>query len=788
LLLVFIYGLVIYSYRPTDYPSLYVALMYVCYIPILLILGHDNIVSIVDPDVNFAVMNIGGYCSGVLAIMFLLAYTKSLFPSENINPIYNLFQIAFFASLLILLVTLLFSETVLASYIYLYIMLFVIFVMIYVLAVVVWATARGRDGANVFLLGVSIFGLSLFVEILHQSNIIPNDQLIGVDLVPMGVFIFSISHVIILAERWSIAINSAEAMAADMRRLMEVSSSITSEIQLDALLRNIVEATTNFLNAERSSLFLYDESTRELWSLVAEGDHRSEIRFEADRGVAGHSFTQGEVVIANDAYSDTRFNQEVDAQTGFRTRNIIAMPIVTRDGRRLGVMQALNRRDLGGFGDSDVIRMRAFAAHAAVAIDNANLFSEIEAARNYNESILGSMSSGVITLNAEGRVEKLNAAAARILEIDPEPVVGAMAEDLLAAANAWVLKELDAVRGDNNARTLLDVDVQTGEGRTISANLSIVPLVIEKTSVGLLILIEDISQGKRLEGAMRRFMTQRVVDQVLQRQDDLLFGSACTASVLFADIRNFTSMAESLQPRETVDMLNEVFTELVEAVSASDGVLDKFIGDAVMAVYGAPLSSGRDPENAVESAIAMMRMLAILNHRRAERDQFPLRLGIGVATGELIAGTIGSPKRMDYTVIGDSVNLASRLQGTTKHYQVGIVVCEATARANAATQILRHLDTVGVRGRNRPEKIYQVLSYHTEDTFPNMSEVLAAYDQGMACQQVQDWSGAAAAFTHALALNPADRPSELMLERVGAAMRAPDSQGWGLTWQATEVG
>jgi adenylate cyclase len=118
-------------------------------------------------------------------------------------------------------------------------------------------------------------------------------------------------------------------------------------------------------------------------------------------------------------------------------------------------------------------------------------------------------------------------------------------------------------------------------------------------------------------------MTQRVVDQVLQRQDDLLFGSACTASVLFADIRNFTSMAESLRPRETVDMLNEVFTDLVEAVSGHDGVLDKFIGDAVMAVYGAPLSSGRDPENAVESAIAMMRLLALLNERRPSGSSSP---------------------------------------------------------------------------------------------------------------------------------------------------------------------
>ena len=788
LFLMFIYGVVVFSFRPTDYPSLFVALTAISYIPVSMIIGHDNIIVLVAPSINFTLMNAIGYLSGVLAILSLLAYIKSLFPDENIEIAYRIFQIIFVFCFFGFIVVFSLDKTVLASYLYRDMMLFVIAVLIYMVVVVSTAAIKGRDGANIFIIGMSIFGISLLVEILYQSNFVHNAQIVGVDLVPMGVFVFSFSHMIILAERWSLSINAAEVMASDMRRLMEVSSSITSETQLDSLLRKIVEATTNFLHAERSSLFLHDPKSDELWSMVAEGDHRSEIRFASNRGIAGHSFIEGEVLIVNDAYADARFNQDIDAQTGFHTQNIVAMPIVTRDGRRLGVMQALNRRDERGFGEADVTRMRAFVAHAAVAIDNATLFSEIVAARNYNESILGSMSGGVITVNAEGRVEKLNAAAARILEIEPEPVIGAMAENLLSGQNAWVLAELDGVRADNAARALLDVDVLTGAGRTISVNLSIVPLVAEETSVGLLILIEDISQEKRLEGAMRRFMTQRVVDQVLLRQDDLLFGSACTASVLFADIRNFTSMAESLRPRETVDMLNEVFTELVEAVSASDGVLDKFIGDAVMAVYGAPLSSGRDPENAVESAIAMMRMLATLNQRRAERDQFALRLGIGIATGELIAGTIGSPKRMDYTVIGDSVNLASRLQGVTKHYQVGIVVCEATAQANQGTQILRHLDTVGVRGRNRPEKIYQVLSYHTEDSFPHMDQVLAAYGHGMARQQAQDWSAAAEAFAHALALNPQDRPSELMLERVHAAMRAPDAQGWGQVWQAPEVG
>src|SRR6185503_7911766 len=155
------------------------------------------------------------------------------------------------------------------------------------------------------------------------------------------------------------------------------------------------------------------------------------------------------------------------------------------------------------------------------------------------------------------------------------------------------------------------------------------------------------------------------------------------------DIRGFTTLAEALDPRETVEMLNEIFTELFEAVAAADGLLDKFIGDAIMAVYGAPISSGRDPQNAVESAVVMARMIEQLNVGRRGKNLAELRLGVGIASGECVAGAIGSPKRMDYTVIGDSVNLASRLEAITKVYQAGIVVCEATANAVEGLHPLR---------------------------------------------------------------------------------------------------
>jgi adenylate cyclase len=770
LIILFFYGAVVFSFRSRDYPSLCFGLACLFLVPTAMVIGHEDLLTMLYPALSFGVHMGVEYLTCIISFMFLIAYAGLLFPRECPRWTVGAFVATLGVLLIIVGATVVSGDTLMASQIDRYPLFVAALELMYMIGVVTLATIRGRDGAAVFLLGISVFALSIFEAILVQYEIVTPEQIPFYDFAPMGLLVFCVSHIIILAERWSTALSETEATAADLRRLMEVSSAIASEVRLDVLLKTVVETTSKFLHADRSSLFLHDPKTDELWSMVAEGMDRREIRMPAGAGIAGAGFLAGEVTLVPDAYKDPRFNREVDAVTGYRTRAILTAPIITRDGRRLGVMQALNRVDGRPFEAADIDRIRAFAAQAAVAIDNANLFSGIVAARNYNESILASMSGGVITLNEEGRVETINAAAARILEVDGEAVKGVSVSAALSNANGWLLSEFEAVRADGAARAMLDVEIINAAAARVSVNLSIVPLINEGVSAGLLVLFEDISQEKRLKGAMRRFMTQKVVDQVLERQDELMFGSACVASVLFADIRGFTAMAESLKARETVDMLNEVFADLVEAVSTHDGVVDKFIGDAVMAVFGAPISSGRDPQNAVESANAMMRMIAQLNLRRQDRDEAPLRLGIGVSTGELIAGTIGSPKRMDYTVIGDSVNLASRLQDLTKGYGVGVVLCEATALANAEGQVLRRLDTVGVRGRNRPETIFQLMTYHSEETFPRMAEVMAAYEEGLVLSEAEDWRGAAGAFAEAHGLNKHDKPSLIMLERTRAVL------------------
>lgn len=777
LILLGLNALITYLFRRQDRASLLLALSSFCGIPGTAILSYDNLLLLALPGLPFRAMLALQYLATTASIGFLFGYIATLYPRETPRWLARVALGPVAAYFLACSIAFLFSTTYVASRIAVVWPIVSGIALLGASVVVLRAGRRGRPGAMILLVGFAIMTAFVLNATLGFSGIIPQRFLFGNYALPLGLLMWLFSHFIVLAERWTLAIDSAERINADLRELIEVNSAITSEMQLDQLLARIVEVTSRILDADRSTLMLYDERTDELWSLVAEGLTLREIRMQAGEGLAGHVFRTGEILNIADAYADPRFNRAVDTASAYRTRGILTMPVTARDGRRLGVMQTLNRRDGKPFSDDDVRRMIAFAAQAAIAIDNATLFAEVVASRNYNESILRSMSTGVVTLDREAEIGKLNAAASHILGVPADILEGLDARKLLADTNPWLLAEIETVLARGERKSLIDVDLVTAGDRVISTNIQIVPLIGESGPAGILLLIEDISEGKRMQGAMRRFMTQKVVDQVLERGDELMFGTACNASILFADIRNFTTMAEALTPRETVDMLNEAFTEFVEAVAANDGVLDKFIGDAIMAVYGAPLPTGRDPENAVESAVQMLRALRLLNEARADRTLPTLRLGVGIASGEVVAGTIGSPKRMDYTVIGDSVNLSSRLQDLTKGYGVEILVCEATAAAIGTRFPLRELDLILVRGRQRPAKIFQVM---LEDV-PGLRD---HYARGRERMAGRDWAGAAQAFRAALLRVPGDRPSELMLARAEAYVAAPPAADWNGVWPA----
>ncbi|MDD5629439.1 MAG: GAF domain-containing protein [Elusimicrobia bacterium] len=561
-------------------------------------------------------------------------------------------------------------------------------------------------------------------------------------------------------------------------KLLEVTSAIASELKLDTWLAKIIKVTTEMLEADRSTLFIHDPKTGELWSRVAEGLASKEIRFPATAGIAGACFTAGEAINIPDAYADPRFNQAVDKKTGYRTRSILAMPVVNKEGRKLGLLQVLNKKQ-GPFVPLDERRLKAFAAQAAIALENAQLFADVSNERNYNESILKSLSNGVVTLDAERRVVKVNDAALRILRWTREQALGrGFAELFTDRKNSWLREALDKVAAEGKVQLAMDAEIAAGT-ETVSANTAFVPLVgIEGEPLGSMLVIEDISAEKRIKSTMARYMTKEVADRLLAGGQEALGGTAQVASVLFSDIRSFTTISESLGARNTVGMLNEYFTEMIEVIFGHKGILDKYIGDAIMAVFGAPFQSPQDADNAVAAANDMIRALRRFNAARASARNIELAIGVGIATGELVSGNIGSLKRMDYTVIGDTVNLASRLEGATKHYGVRILLSAETVSHLKGERKVRELDLIRVKGKNLPVAVYEALDHHSPETFPEMERTLARFQEGLAHYRQSRWQEAVAAFTEALRAHPKDGPSRLYLERCQHYMAEPPGAGW----------
>lgn len=567
------------------------------------------------------------------------------------------------------------------------------------------------------------------------------------------------------------------------QQILEVTQDLAGELLLEVLIARIMNAVTDLLDAERASLFVYDEKAEELFTLYADGLGTHGIHVPTHRGIAGAVFTTGHVENITDAYEDARFNREVDLSTGFRTRTILCVPIVNKAGARIGVVQALNKRD-GVFTAKDEARLKAFAAQIAVSLENAKLFDDVLAMKNYNESILKSTSNGIVTLDAEGRIVTANAAAEVLLDQTRDMLVGRPTQELFAA-NPWVLDSLAKTDATGEAVLSVDAELTRWSGSKASVNLTAMPLIdATEARIGSMLVLEDITEEKRVRSTMSRYMSKEVADQLLSAGEAELGGKEQKVTVLFSDVRSFTSIAEALGPRETVSLLNEYFTEMVDVIFRHDGILDKYIGDGIMALFGSPFLGPNDADNALAAADEMMQRLATLNRRRAETGQAPLDIGIGFSSGPTVIGNIGSVRRMEYTVIGDTVNLASRLEGATKQYGAKILLSEMTVRELKRPAILREVDLIRVKGKDRPVAVYESLGYRAREQ--GLSALLELFAQGLSAYRARDWTAAARSFDGALEIQPQDRLSAVYRQRCEALRDAPPPDDWDGVWTLTE--
>src|ERR1035437_1416444 len=584
-----------------------------------------------------------------------------------------------------------------------------------------------------------------------------------------------------LALQGAVFIERMKAVRKQEMEFVDVVSEVTADIKLGSLLQKVMGEATRMLNAERSTLFLNDEKTNELWSEVGQGLESVQIRLPNHLGIAGAVFTSCKTINIPYAYADLRFNPAFDKKTGFFTRSILCVPIVNKHGKTIGVTQVLNKRG-GPFTNEDESRLRAFTAQISIALENAKLFADVHNMKNYNEAMLESMSNAVVTLDDSGKIATCNAAGLKILKVRPEQIRQRPVAEFFGGENAWIVERLKHVDETAAADMFMDAELAVG-GEKVSANVTILPLFsMEKKRLGSMLLIEDISSEKRMKSTMSRYMDPGIADRLVASGAELLGGQSVLATVLFSDIRGFTTITEQLGAQGTVALLNEYFTLMVECIQHEEGMLDKFIGDAIMAAFGIPVGHADDADRAVRAAIAMIRTLGEGNKQRQVHGKMPVDMGVGLNTDMVVSGNIGSKKRMDYTIIGDGVNLASRLESACKQYGTHILVSEFTYGKLRGTYRAREVDLVVVKGKTQPVAIHEILDYHTDETYPHLIDAIGYFRDGLTKYRQGKWNDAVKQFSEVVSMNPADKAAQLYVERCRYLTEHPPGDDWNGVW------
>lgn len=285
-------------------------------------------------------------------------------------------------------------------------------------------------------------------------------------------------------------------------------------------------------------------------------------------------------------------------------------------------------------------------------------------------------------------------------------------------------------------------------------------------------MVEGLQEREKIRSVLRKAVSREIADELLRRGKIELGGEERRVTVLFSDIREFTTLAEAMTPHELVTQLNDYFQCMTREIESRGGVIDKYVGDAIMALFGAPLASEQDAASAQRAALGMVRALDELNALRAEQGLRPWMNGIGIHTGQAVAGTMGSEDRWSYTVIGDSVNLAARLEGLTKHYGARVLVSKATREDGAGPRpggggefLYRTLDLVRVKGRNEPVEVFELLA-----ETPEAPAWLGAYEESVRAYRRREFRAARDGFREVVRLKGEDEASMRYLERVAALL------------------
>ncbi len=524
-----------------------------------------------------------------------------------------------------------------------------------------------------------------------------------------------LTHLATNLERTESLVSEHERELSQLHALVDVGQVINSSLDLTTVLNEVMDTIIRLMGAERGFLMLRD-SDGEMDFRIArnvEQETLAETDFEISRTIVTRVAATGESVVTTNAQEDPRFGKQ-ESVVAYNLRSILCVPLQVK-GVVIGVIYADNRIRTGLFNERDRNLMTAFANQAAVAIENARLFEsvkhtldEVTALKSLMDNVFASIASGVITTDVQDTITLCNRAAREIFGLEPSGVVGIPYDTVLPPLGGTVRKSIEDAKTKDEQTVGYEVNQTLSTRGAVDLTFNLTPLKdAEQTTQGVAIVVDDITERKKLRSKYELFqrMISPTVVEHINFEDMELGGERKQISCLFADIRGFSTFSEYLDPVQLLNVLNRYLGAAAEAVLLHEGTLDKFLGDAVMAVFNAPLPQ---PDHAMRAMRAALNMRESIHALHAEFEpEFRLEFGVGIHVGEAVVGLVGTNLRVDYTAIGDSVNIAKRLQENSGPNQI---LLSSTAYETVKDQVtVNVLEPMQLKGREQRVQVYDLI-------------------------------------------------------------------------------
>jgi len=524
-----------------------------------------------------------------------------------------------------------------------------------------------------------------------------------------------LNNLAVALSKIGLQMESFEAQHSNLLALADIGQIINSSLELDEVLRIVMDNIVHLTRAERGFLMLRNGKGEMVTRVARNWEQESIKSSEAatSRTIVQRVIESGEPIVTTNAQEDQRFSGQ-ESIVALNLRSILCVPLKVKN-ELIGVIYADNRIRTGIFAETEKDLLVAFANQAAVAIENARLFSslrktlaEVTELKNLMDNVFASIASGVITADIQNQITLANRAAESILGFTVNDIVGQPLDKVLAPISNELRPRLNEVRQTDKPVIGLEINHNFPSRGEVDWRLNLSPLkdARQKTQ-GVTIVLDDMTERKKLE-AQRRLLERMVSPAVLDQINLNSFqigGKKVEITCLFADIRGFTSYSEKQTPEELVAVLNRYLAAAAEAVLALEGTVDKFLGDAVMAWYNAPLPQPDHTLRAVKSALAIRDAIEKLHNELPAKDH--LDFGVGIHYGEAVLGWIGTEKRLEYTAIGDSVNTTKRIQENSSKNQI---LMSRAAYERVRNQINgKPYAPLTVKGKTQPIDVYEVM-------------------------------------------------------------------------------